>query len=286
MLTDPLSRTLVAGRRAAGRLKRRLFPSAEAAAWRRLCGEAWQTPRYSPGTIELLGHRLNYVDLLTLVPQWEDTFVRELHAFRTDEPAPRILDCGANVGLVTLYYKRRFPSARISAFEADPDIAQVLSLNVSENNLSEVDVVAAAVWIENGDVSFVAEGSDAGSVASEYHGNATRMVSVRAIRLRDILAQEDRVDLLKLDIEGAEHRVLADSEPELHRVRAIAVELHEFDSVDRKSPATLSLLERTGFRYAHGGVLPVTSRGNHPPAADPFPAPSHEWVERIYAWRE
>lgn len=286
MSSDPLSRTLIAGRRVAGRVKRRLFPSAEAAAWRKLCSVAWQTPRYTPGMIELLGYRLHYTDLLTVAPQWEDTFVRELHAFRSTKPAPRIIDCGANVGIVTLYYKRTFPSSRVTAFEADPDIARMLALNVSENKLSQVDVVAAAVWIENGDVTFAKEGADSGSVATEYHGGASPRVPVPAIRLRDFLAREDQVDLLKLDIEGAEHRVLADAEPELHRVRAIAMELHEFDGHNRRSPATLGLLERNGFRYAHGGIVPVASTSVHPDATDPFPAPAAAWVERIYAWRE
>lgn len=286
MSIDPISRTLIGGRRAAGRLKRRLFPSPEAAAWRKLCKEAWKTPRYSPGSIEVMGYRLNYVDLLTVAPQWEDTFVRSLHAFHTRQAAPRILDCGANVGIVTLYYKRDFPSARITALEADPDIARALSLNISENGLSQVDIVAAAVWVENGRVCFVAEGADSGSVATEYHGSATRQLDVPAIRLRDILAREDRVDLLKLDIEGAEHRVLADAEPELHRVGAIAVELHEFDANNRQSPTTLSLLKRNGLRYAHGGVIPVNSTATHPQTAGTFPAPSNAWVERIYAWRD
>ncbi len=286
MSSDPLSRTLIAGRRVAGRVKRRLFPSAEAAAWRKLCSAAWQTPRYTHGTIELLGYRLNYVDLLTVAPQWEDTFVNELHAFHSAEASPRIIDCGANVGIVTLYYKRAFPASRLTAFEADPDIARALALNVSENKLSQVDVVAAAVWIENGEVSFAKEGSDSGSVDTEYHGTESPRVTVPAIRLRDFLGREDKVDLLKLDIEGAEHRVLADAEPELHRVRALALELHEFDARNRRIPATLSLLERNGYRYAHGGVVPVASTSVHPNASDPFPAPANAWVERIYAWRD
>jgi FkbM family methyltransferase len=270
----------------AGRVKRRLFPSPEAAAWRRLCSVAWQTPRYTHGTIELLGFRLNYVDLLTVAPQWEDTFVNKLHAFHSVETSPRIIDCGANVGIVTLYYKRAFPAARVTAFEADPDIAQALALNVSDNKLSEVDVVAAAVWIENGEVSFAKEGSDSGSVDTEYHGTESPRVTVPAIRLRDFLSREDKVDLLKLDIEGAEHRVLADAEPELHRVMALALELHEFDARNRRIPATLSLLARNGYRYAHGGVVPVASTSVHPNAADPFPAPANAWVERVYAWRD
>jgi FkbM family methyltransferase len=233
-----------------------------------------------------MGYRLHYLDLLTVAPQWDDTFVRERQAFRTSEPSPRVLDCGANVGIVTLYFKRTYPSARITAFEADPRIAEALSRNVEENHLSGVDVVQAAVWDQVGQITFIAEGSDSGSIASEYHGEATNSITVPTVRLRDILAAEDQVDLLKLDIEGAEHRVLADCEGELHRVLAIAVEIHNFGTRRRQAPATLELLTRAGFIYAHGGVDLMTPTGSDAPAAAPFSNPTTRWVERIYAWRE
>ncbi len=280
-----MSRTLVTGRRAAGRVKRRLFPSPEEAAWRKLCAEAWRVPRYTPGVMDLMGYRLHYVDLLTIAPQWKDTFVDDLPAFHSTAPAPRILDCGANVGIVTLYFRRQHPSARITAFEADPAIAAALSRNIEDNGLSQVDVVAAAVWDEAGETTFAAEGSDAGSVASEYRGDSERRIVVPAVRLRDTIAAEEHVDLLKLDIEGAEHRVLADCEPELHRVNAIAVELHSFDVRKRKTPATLELLSRAGFLYAQGNIVPVPAEEDVR-SMRPFPSPVNRWVERVYAWRE
>lgn len=286
MTLDPVSRTVAAGRRAAGRIKRRVFPTRETAAWRRLCAEAARIPRYTPGFIEIMGYRLHYVDLLTVAPQWEDTFVRELLFFRTMNPSPRILDCGANVGIVALYLKGKHPTARITAFEADPTIAAALSRNIAENNLSQVDVVQAAIWDEDGNVTFVAEGADSGSVASEYRGGATNRITVPAARLRDILAAEDRIDLLKLDIEGAEHRVLADCEKELHRVQAIAVELHNFEPASRKTPATLELLTRAGFIYAHAGIIRVPLSSTGPGERGPFRFPAIGWVDRVFAWRE
>jgi FkbM family methyltransferase len=232
-----------------------------------------------------MGYQLHYVDLLTIAPQWKDTFIDQLHAFETSNSVPRILDCGANVGVVTLYMKRRHPGARVTAFEADPAIASMLSRNIEANRLTNVDVIAAAVWDSAGETTFIAEGADSGGVAKDYRGTSRRRITVPTVRLREYLAAEDQVDLLKLDIEGAEHRVLADCESELHRVRAIAVELHDFDLQDRKSPATLELLSRAGFLYAHGGVVPVPAveDGIH---SVPFSSPAARWVERVYAWRQ
>jgi len=71
-----MNRFLSRIRRAAGATKRRLAPSPEVAAWRRACRLAERTPRYTRGEIELGPYMLQYSDLLTLCPQWNDIFVR------------------------------------------------------------------------------------------------------------------------------------------------------------------------------------------------------------------
>ena len=77
---------------------------------------------------------------------------------------PRILDCGANVGLASLYFKKRYPEARVTAFEADPAIADVLRGNLLRNGCPDVEVVEAAVWTEEGTVEFCREGADSGTI--------------------------------------------------------------------------------------------------------------------------
>ena len=94
----------------------------------------------------------------------------------------------------------------------------------------------AALWTSAGRVTFRAEGTDSGMIdglAGTVDGAA---VDVPSLRLRDILAAE-RIDLLKLDIEGAEDAVLADCEPVLDRVGAIVMDLHEFDPSVRQAAA-------------------------------------------------
>src|SRR4029453_7097593 len=126
-----------------------------------------------------------YSDLLSFCPQWQDIFVNNALAYETANPAPRILDCGANIGLASLFFKRRYPAARITAFEADPAIAAMLAENVRRNGASDVEVVAAAVWTETGEVTFRPDGADSGAVAALEGAPATDAIRVPTVRLAD-----------------------------------------------------------------------------------------------------
>ena len=70
--------------------------------------------------------------------------MKETLKFCSTQPTPRILDCGANVGLASLYFKRLYPQARITAYEADPDIYQCLRNNLRRNGASDVETIQAA----------------------------------------------------------------------------------------------------------------------------------------------
>jgi FkbM family methyltransferase len=271
-------------RRSAGAAKRWLAPAPEVAAWRHACRLAAGTPRFTPGEIQLGPYSLRYSDLLTLCPQWRDIFVASSLTFETVNASPRILDCGANIGLASLFFKRRYPAARITAFEADPAIAAMLQENVRRNGAADVEVVAAAVWTETGDVTFRPDGADSGAVASLAGAPGTEAIRVPTIRLAERLAAEP-IDLLKLDIEGAETAVLADCGGALGNVSALLLEVHEFDPARRRSPGLLQLLGDSGFTYAVTHVTPLPWRQPRGLNGGPFPGQSSAWVEAVSAWR-
>ncbi len=272
-------------RRVAGALKREFFPSPEVAAWRRACRLAETTPRFQPGSLRMLAYELRYLDLLSLCPQWDDIFVRRSLAFEATSRSPRVLDCGANVGLATLFYKRQYPAARVTAFEADPEIASLLARNLRDNGAGDVEVVPAAIWTNSGQIAFRAEGADSGAIDGVVADAGGRVITVPSRRLADILAQEP-IDLLKLDIEGAEAEVLEDCAAALSSVRALIVEIHEFDPANRRAPRVLDVLTRAGFAYSVASITPVRSRSTGPASGSPFPGGALCWVMAVDAWRE
>jgi FkbM family methyltransferase len=271
-------------RRAGGTLKRYLFPRPEVAAWRHACRQAAGAPRFTRGSIRLCDYQLQYPDLLTLCPQWHDLFVHNSVHFRSPRPDPRILDCGANLGLASLYLKRLYPAARITAFEADPAIHEILVSNLQANGATDVEAVHAAVWTQPGEITFQCEGADSGSIQQFAAADVGRSRAVPAMRLRDLLLTE-KVDLLKLDIEGAEYDVLEDCRDALGNVGAILMDLHEFDPMRRVTPRVLNLLIEQGFLYSFDDLGPMPWR--KPVAADdsPFPAEPLCWTALVRAWK-
>jgi FkbM family methyltransferase len=272
-------------RQAAGLIYRDMFPrTPEVAAWKHAVQMASTTKRFTPGMIRLLDYDLQYADLRSFCPQWHDIFIEGTLEFRTATEAPRILDCGSNVGLASLFFKRRYPGARITAYEADPALYETTKNNLARNGAAGIEVVHAALWTSNGEVTFRSEGSDSGMIEGLSGAVSGRSVTVPSIRMRDIL-ERDRIDLLKLDIEGAEGAVLADCETVLDRVNAIIMDLHEFDVNDRQSARVFELLARCGFVYAVDEFITQPWR---PPIASPespFPGKALVWSMTVRAWR-
>jgi hypothetical protein len=109
-------------------------------------------------------------------------------------------------------------------------------------------------------------------------------MTVPSIRLRDVIAR-NRIDLLKMDIEGAEVTVLTDCLTALDNVRAMILEVHEFDPRHRRTPEVFDLLERAGFRVSMSNVVPLPWRSTAP-VASPFPDNSDTWAVTVRAWRD
>ena len=279
-----MTQTLKFVRRAAGAIYRQLNPSPEVAAWRRAETAAASMPRHTPGRIRLLEYDIEYADLLSFCPQFHDIFVQRALEFQTTNGAPRVLDCGSNIGAASLAYKRQYPKARITAYEADPALYDITKSNLGRNGAGDVDVVHAAVWTTNGHVTFRAEGSDSGMIDGLSGGVDAKTVTVPSLRLRDVLERE-RIDMLKLDIEGAEDAVLADCEPVLDRVHALIIDLHEFDPGDRMAPRVFDRLARCGYVYAVDELLPQHWRPPVAAATSPFPGRPLVWTQTVRAFR-
>ena len=194
--------------------------------------------------VRFLGYEFTVPDLQTFIGQFQEIFVEECYRFNTQASEPLIIDCGANIGLSCLFYNKNYPKSRIIAFEADPKIFPILKRNLLNNNINNVELVDKAVWINDGEIDFAAEGSDGGSIYGSL--NLTR---IKCIRLKDYLETYSHIDFLKIDIEGPEDKVIEDCRYSLHNVDNIFVEYHSWKQNGQKLGDILSVLQLNEFRY-------------------------------------
>jgi FkbM family methyltransferase len=200
----------------------------------------------------ILDFDVEYLSAYSLRILYGEIFVKEEYRFSCDTETPVIFDCGANIGMATLYFKWLFPQSNIVAFEPDPTTFRALRRNIEENHLSEVSVHNVALWSENGVVPFfVPEGQPGSLVMSTNPSrNQGKQITVPSRRLSEYI--DGPVDLLKLDVEGAEHQVVWDlvQSGKVEQVRQMLIEYHHNISADSGRLGTfLSMLENCGLRY-------------------------------------
>ncbi len=173
-----------------------------------------------------------------------------------------IIDCGANVGYTAAYLATRFPDSRILAVEADSNNAALAQRNLAPYG-EQVTLVPGAVWSQDTQVSLVRgefrDGREWASQTKPLPPNDTP--GIPAFSIDSLVAQFGfpRIDLLKVDIEGAEEVLFSPPAPGwLAMVHEIVIELH-----GRKcEKAFYSALKQTPglFRFKSSGELILATR--------------------------
>ncbi len=198
------------------------------------------TERRAPGakiTTRVAGWRVTAFGYGAFSAHFGSKFIDLEYWFATDVPRPFIIDCGANIGTATLFFKTLFPAAEIVAFEPDPRAFEALRVNVRDNHLANVAIQQAAVG-GAGQASLYAPTERVGT---------TEVDVVRVSRFID-----RQVDLLKIDIEGAEMDVLRElaETGKLALVRQMVIEYHHHMRPEEDRMSELfRLLENAGFGY-------------------------------------
>jgi FkbM family methyltransferase len=207
--------------------------------------------------------RLDPYDLISreilTTGKWEP---RTWHAVQPHVPAGgTFVDIGAHIGWYSLNAAKAVgPNGRVIAIEPDQDTLRKLRDNIRASGAGRVIVVVPVACYDSettlpfysaprantGESSLsLANASQAGPVAASYQ--------VRARRLDDILREAGvtRVDVVKIDVEGAEFRVLKGAVETLGRYRPyISVELLEngLESMGSSVHEVRAFLRSHGYR--------------------------------------
>lgn len=220
--------------------------------------------RYVSKVTPFYGKKIKIPDAASYIACRNEVFREETYKFIASSSQPVIIDCGANVGLSVIYFKKLYPHAQIEAYEADPDIFDTLKYNVGLFGMGDVQLENKAIWTHNDGVDFSSEGGMSGHIEQEISDG--RLIKIPSIALSDVLAKHDKIDFLKIDIEGAENTVLPTISGNLDHVNHVFIEYHSILSESQRLDELLSLLSRANFRYhikeAYTRDFPFISKAN------------------------
>lgn len=143
-----------------------------------------------------------------------------------------IIDAGANIGLASIYFSNRFPEAKIFAIEPEESNFKMLSMNVAPYH--NIKPIHAALWNENKEINLVDPGfGNWGFMTQENDGKEEKFGeqchTVQGMTVEAIMKawEIEHIDVLKIDIEGAEREVFYDPSLWIEHVDALVVEIHE-----------------------------------------------------------
>jgi FkbM family methyltransferase len=160
----------------------------------------------------------------------------------------RVLDLGANIGLGLLVLHDQYPQAELAGVDADPRNFPLLLQNLADNNMA-LPLLAAAISGETGILSLrIGENSTCSTLIEGdlIHPSHTGTLDVPCLTMSQVLERLNwpSVDLLKVDIEGAEESLFSHENQWLHNVKAIVMEIHPNTTPEKIQ----DLLAPFGFR--------------------------------------
>jgi FkbM family methyltransferase len=234
-------------------------------AWKRLClyvdyvkllNMKLLLPR-SDGVVKLAGSTVHFGDLDQLTKLFHEIFIKRCY-YCDLKNNPMIIDAGANIGLATLFFKSQYPGAKIKAFEPNPQAFAYLKKNIESNGVTDAEIHNVALGDEEGPITIylssdMARG-DIGVSAIKQHveyfhgGGTTSEMTVSCKKLSTFIDGE--LDLLKLDIEGSEAKVVRELGTRLTQIKNLVMEYHyHFTYSDNLLSQILSLMEASGHLY-------------------------------------
>jgi FkbM family methyltransferase len=160
------------------------------------------------------------------IPLFAHMFILREYDVSIEGEMKTIIDCGANVGLASLFFLSKFPGATIIAIEPERNNYRLLEQNLGK--YENVTCINKGVW--NKKALLEIQDTGRGNHAFIVTESLTKSEStIEAISIDEIMNEFhlDKIDILKIDIEGSEEQVFLSEPSWIKKVRMIFCEIHE-----------------------------------------------------------
>ncbi len=165
-----------------------------------------------------------------------------------------IIDLGANEGFYTLKIKEILPRSKIIAVEPNPTAFKILRKNIEANKLKNIEILKRAVTSKTGKIVYeIVKGRTTVSATKVYE-KYRKKYELKRIFVDSIILEKlckdfgiNKIDLLKIDVEGSELDILKSSKNILSNVEKVVVEYHKAQKTEKP---VIELMVKNNFRVA------------------------------------
>jgi FkbM family methyltransferase len=175
-----------------------------------------------------------------------------------------VVDCGANVGYSSAYFLSKFPQCSVIAVEPDSRNFSALQRNLVSYG-TRAKLINAGIWSQTAQLVISQDKYRDGREWTRQvrECEESEEADIQGIDIGSILkeAGSERISLLKMDVEGAEAVVFSKNyDSWLHRVDAIAIELHDDSVFGNASAVFSSAINGQEFEVSRSGELTICRR--------------------------
>jgi len=180
-----------------------------------------------------------------------------------------IIDAGANVGYTTLFFHHLFPDARIISIEPDEENMHMFDENMKLNRAGNIISVKAGLWSHRCNLEVDKNFRDNREWSFRVR-ETDHKTGLQGMHISDIMDDFglDEIDLLKIDIEGAEKQLFEDkarTKEVLGKTKIIAMEIHD-EEVSREE--VYGMLDENRFSHFDYSDLTIGRKQDQIAASD------------------
>jgi len=192
-------------------------------------------------------------------PTFRQIFINREYDYNIPDFKPKtIVDIGAYNGFSTVFFACKYPDAKILAIEPEPSNYDLLIKNTAQ--FSNVTTIRGAIWHRRTNLKISNPGADKWAIQTDEASDKDKD-TIKAITMENILSQihSPTIDILKVDIEGAERTLFRANTDWLKRINVLIIEIHPvagcrdavFDAVN-KFPRSVQIRgDTTMIKFNH-----------------------------------